>query len=136
VALSLLVDTLQAMRRWFWIIDATVVILFVVIGREDHGFISDIGDYVRISAPFLIGLGATIGLVRAWRQPTSILTGLALALGTLVFGMVLRRFVWDAGTARTFILVTALFLVAGMVGWRLLALGFTRWRAARMGAAT
>jgi hypothetical protein len=136
VALSLLVDTLQAMRRWFWIIDATVVILFVVIGREDHGFISDIGDYVRISAPFLIGLGATIGLVQAWRRPTRLLTGLALALGTLVFGMVLRRFVWDAGTARTFVLVTAGFLVVGMVGWRLLVMAFTRWRIAKQGATT
>jgi hypothetical protein len=121
------------MRRWFWIVDAAVVISFVVIGREDHGFISDFGDYVRISAPFLIGLGATIVLVRAWRQPISLLTGLALALGTLVLGMVLRRFVWDAGTATTFVLVAAGFFVAGMVGWRLLVMGFARWRDARPG---
>lgn len=113
----------RVMKRWFWVIDAIVVILFAIIGREDHGFASDIGDYLRVSAPFLIGLGITIVLVRAWRDPVYWLTGLFLALGTVAFGMLLRALVWDNGTARTFVFVTTGFMVAAMVGWRLVVRG-------------
>ncbi len=114
-------DTLMVMRRWFWIVDAIAVVSFAVIGREDHGFVSDLGDYVRVSAPFLVGLAATIFIVRAWRRPLDWRTGIALALGTVLLGMVLRRFVWDDGTARMFVVVTTAYMVATMVGWRLLA---------------
>jgi hypothetical protein len=123
------------MRRWFWIPDAVVVIAFVVIGREDHGFVSDLSDYLRIAAPFLLGLAATIAVTRAWRRPTSPVTGLALALGTVMVGMLLRRFAWDQGTATAFVLVTGAFLIAGMVGWRLLVLGYVRIRPSRRDAA-
>jgi hypothetical protein len=115
------VPTLGRMKRWFWILDALVVIVFVIIGREDHGFDSGIGDYVRVAAPFLVALVVSIVAFRAWRNPTDWRTGAFLAVGTVVLGMLLRRFVWDAGTARTFIVVTTAFLVAGMVGWRLVA---------------
>jgi len=124
-------DTLEPMRRWFWILDGLVVVGFVVIGREDHGFSSDLSDYVRVAAPFLVGLAATVVAVRAWASPRAPLTGLYLALGTVVVGMLLRRFVWDDGTARPFVIVTTLFLIAGMVGWRLLALGVSRLVASR-----
>lgn len=94
---------------------------FAVIGREDHGFESDFWDYLRASAPFLFGLGITIFAIRAWRKPTDWRTGIALALGTVFLGMLLRRFVWDDGTARNFVIVTTLYMVATMVGWRLIA---------------
>lgn len=110
------------MKRWFWVLDGLVVIAFAVIGREDHGFVSDLWDYARVAAPFLLGLGATIAILRSWRSPLLLRTGFLLAVGTLVAGMALRRFVWDNGTATTFVLVTAGFLIAGMVGWRLVVL--------------
>ena len=74
-----------------------------------------------MASPFLLGLVTSIFVLRAWRRPTDWRTGLALALGTVLVGMVLRRLVWDDGTARSFVLVTTAFLVAGMVGWRLVA---------------
>lgn len=114
------------MRRWFWILDVVVVLAFVVIGRENHGFTSGIGDYVRVAAPFLIGLAVTTVSLRAWRKPTDLLTGLFLALGTVLIGMITRRIVWDDGTAISFVTVTTGFLIAGMVGWRLVALGIQR----------
>ncbi|MGI9667428.1 MAG: DUF3054 domain-containing protein [Acidimicrobiia bacterium] len=110
------------MRRWFWIIDAIVVVAFSIIGRDDHGFVSDFWDYLRVSAPFLVGLAITIFAIRAWRNPIDWKTGVALALGTVFLGMLLRRFVWDDGTARPFVIVTTLYMVATMVGWRLIAL--------------
>jgi hypothetical protein len=124
------------MRRWYWAFDVLVVLLFVVIGREDHGFVSDFSDYVRVASPFLIGLGLTILAIRAWRRPMDWRTGMALALGTLLLGMLVRRFVFDSGTARAFIIVSAAFFVAGMVGWRLLAAGVLKLLTVRRAAAT
>jgi peptidoglycan/LPS O-acetylase OafA/YrhL len=114
------------MRRWFWVLDALVVISFVVIGREDHGFVSNVWDYMRVAAPFLIGLVIAIFVARAWRHPVDITTGLALAFGTLLIGMLFRRFVWDDGTARTFVIITAAFFVAGMIGWRIVVIGIRK----------
>jgi hypothetical protein len=79
-----------------------------------------------VSAPFLVGLGITGVAIRAWRSPLDLRTGFGLAIGTLVIGMLFRRFVWDNGTAWSFVLVTAAYLTAGMVGWRLIALGIRR----------
>jgi ribose/xylose/arabinose/galactoside ABC-type transport system permease subunit len=122
---------MSSAKRWFWIVDALVVVLFVVIGREDHGYSSGISDYLRVSAPFLIGLGVTIVAVRAWRWPLDWRTGAVVAVGTVVVGMLLRHFVWDDGTAGTFVIVTTAFLVAGMVGWRLVVAGVDKVLAAR-----
>jgi hypothetical protein len=107
------------MRRWFWILDAGIVLSFVLIGRDTHGFIPDVGDTIRVAAPFLLALVVAIFAFRAWTHPTSWRTGLALGTTTLVVGMLLRRFVFDAGTARTFVILTAAWFIGLMVGWRL-----------------
>ena len=114
------------MRYWFWVFDAAVVVSFAIIGRNDHGFVSDFGDYLRVAAPFLIALGLAILAVRAWKRPLDLRTGLALAVGTLVIGMLLRRFMWDDGTAVSFVVVASAYLIAGMLGWRLVALAIQR----------
>lgn len=122
--------------RWFWVLDAAVVVSFVVIGREDHGFTSGVSDYVRVAAPFLLALGLSIITLRAWRSPLRLRTGLFVAIGTIAVGMLARRFVWDDGTAWTFVAVTSAFLVAGMVGWRLIVAGVVRIRTTDGTAAT
>lgn len=63
-------------------------------------------------------------------------SGIILALGTVLVGMLLRRWVWDDGTATTFIMVTTGFLVAGMLGWRIIASGIRRIVASRSVPAT
>ncbi len=108
------------MQRWAPFADAIVVVAFVVVGREDHGFASDLSDYMRVAAPFLIGLAVASFAFRG-RGALEAGTGLAVALGTVLVGMAARRWVWDDGTAFAFIVVTTAFLVAGMVGWRLVA---------------
>lgn len=120
------------MARWFWILDVLVVGAFVVIGREDHGFDSTFSDYADVAGPFLIALAIMIFIVRAWRNPTDWRTGLGLAFGTVFLGMLLRRYVWEDGTARAFVLVTTAFFVAGMVGWRLIAKGVSVFLASRV----
>jgi hypothetical protein len=116
------------MRRWFWILDSLVVVSFVLIGRDSHGFVSDVGDIVRVATPFLLALAVSIVAFKAWTKPGSWLTGLSLGLSTLVVGMVLRRLIFDAGTAMAFVLVTGAWLVGLMVGWRLLAMVVGRLR--------
>ncbi len=124
------------MKRWFWIVDALVVIAFVVVGREDHGFTSDVWDYLRVASPFLLGLGVTILALRGRIDPMKWRAGIILALGTVLVGMLLRRWVWDDGTARAFIMVTTGFMVAAMVGWRIIASGIRRMVTSRSVPAT
>jgi hypothetical protein len=74
-----------------------------------------------VAAPFLIALAVGIVLTRAWTNPTSWLVGLGIAAVTVVLGLVLRRFIFDDGTATTFMWLTAGWMTAWMVGWRLVA---------------
>ena len=113
------------MKRWFWILDASVVVSFAFIGTDFHGFAFDFFGTMDVAAPFLIALGGGIVALRVWRNPLSILNGFLLAVISLAGGMLLRRHVWDDGTARTFIIVTGAYFVSIMVGWRLIALGIT-----------
>ncbi len=124
------------MKRWFWILDAATVMSFVIIGRDTHGLAPDWGDTMRVAAPFLIALGIGIVATRAWRTPTGVLTGLMLAASTVIVGIVLRQFVFDAGTARTFVILTAAWMTAWMVGWRLVAIPVARVLRGRRASAT
>jgi hypothetical protein len=111
------------MRRWFWVLDASVIISFAFIGSDFHGFTFDLLAILGVAAPFLVALaGGIIGL-RVWIKPLSIVNGFLLALISLAAGMLLRRYVWGDGTARAFILVSGAYFIAFMVGWRLVALG-------------
>jgi len=108
------------MKRWFWVLDVATVLSFVIIGRDTHGFVTDWAATMRVAAPFLIALGIGVLVTRAWRSPTSILTGLGIAVTTVVVGLVLRKYVFDAGTARAFVILTSAWMIAWMVGWRLI----------------
>jgi hypothetical protein len=74
-----------------------------------------------VAAPFLIALAVGIVSTRAWTNPASWLVGLGIAAVTVVLGLVLRRFIFDDGTATTFMWLTAGWMTAWMVGWRLVA---------------
>ncbi len=108
------------MKRWFWVFDVAAVISFAVIGAESHGLTLDLAGVVRVAAPFLIALAGGVILLRAWREPLSLLNGVLLSLITLAVGMLLRRYLWDEGTPRMFLIVTGAYLFAVMVGWRLI----------------
>ncbi len=114
------------MKKWFWVLDAAIVISFAVIGRDSHGFGSDWGEVARISAPFLLALAAGVAATKAWRAPTNLLVGLALGIITLGGGMLLRGLVFDDGTATTFIVVSAAWIIGLMVAWRIMFLVWTR----------
>ncbi len=107
------------MKRWFWLIDLLVVMSFVVIGRDSHGFANDWAETARVALPFILALSMGIGTVMAWTDPVRWMAGLGIAAMTVVGGLLLRRYLFDGGTATTFVLLTTGWMILWMVGWRL-----------------
>jgi hypothetical protein len=106
------------------------VLVFVTLGRGTHNEEGTIEGIAITAAPFLIALVIGWLLTRAWRAPTSLRVGGGVLVTTIVAGMLVRRFVFDEGTAASFIIVATVFLTATMLGWRALADAIDRRRAA------
>jgi cytochrome bd-type quinol oxidase subunit 1 len=102
-------------------IDVLVVIAFVVIGRRSHDEGTGLRVTFEVAAPFLLALSAGWLVARAWRAPCAIATGMRLWAATMVFGLGLRRVAFDRGIAPTFVVVSCLFFLVGVVGWRTVA---------------
>lgn len=102
--------------------DAAAVIVFAAAGRRSH----DVGGNpftgaLSVAAPFLVALGVGWVVARAWRRPWSWSTGTVVWVCTIAVGMVLRRVVFDRGTAISFVIVATLVTGALLLGWRLVA---------------
>ena len=109
-------------------LDVFVVVAFVAIGRRNHDENPGIAGLVDTAAPFVLGLVLAWAIARAWRDPWSWQTGLVVWVGTVAAGMVLRKFVFDEGTALSFVVVTSVFLGTFLNGWRAIARGLARRR--------
>ncbi len=107
-------------------LDALAVLVFVVIGREEHDEGITLGGIVETAAPFLIGLAVGWLVARAWRRPLSVASGLVIWPTTVLVGMIVRNWGFDEGTATSFVIVTMAFLGMCFVGWRLIALSVMR----------
>lgn len=99
-------------------LDAFVVVGFVAIGRRNHDEDPGVVGLMETAAPFVIGLVVAWLLARAWRDPWGWQTGAMVWIATLVAGMLLRRFVFDEGTAASFVMVATGFLGVFLNGWR------------------
>ena len=99
-------------------VDTAIVVAFVAIGRRNHDRDDAVAGLVSTAAPFLIALAIAWLVWRVWVRPTSIASGVEVWLTTLALGMVLRRFVFDDGTAASFVVVAAVFLSL-LLDWRL-----------------
>lgn len=99
-------------------IDTFVVVLFVSLGLRTHEQGSTLAAVLETALPFLLGLGLGWVVARAWKRPMSVLTGLVIWPVTVLVGMILRRALFDDGTAASFVVVATLFLGAFLVGWR------------------
>ena len=99
-------------------LDVFSIVLFVAIGRRNHDEEPGLVGVLETAAPFLIGLAVAWLLVRAWRRPTSIISGLAVWPVTILVGMIVRSTVFDEGTATSFVIVATLFVGACLIGWR------------------
>ena len=106
-------------RKLFpFVVDAALIVLFVFIGTRNHDTNEDAGGVAATAAPFLIGLSAGWLGARAWRSPNAVSSGIAVWVATVVFGMLLRHFAWDDGTAGAFVIVATVFNAFTLIGWR------------------
>jgi hypothetical protein len=110
--------------------DILAVVVFVAIGRRSH---DETGNAVvqtaKVAAPFLLGLAAGWGAAQAWKRPESLRTGAIVWVTTVAVGMMLRNWVFDRGTAVSFIIVTAIVTGVFLLGWRAVAAALARRRA-------
>jgi hypothetical protein len=99
--------------------DVVAVLVFVALGRRSHDEGGNVVvETAKVAAPFLIALALGWAAARAWRAPRAMVTGLVVWVVTVVAGMLLRRFVFDRGTATSFIVVATLVTGALLLGWR------------------
>jgi hypothetical protein len=102
-------------------LDAALLLVFVVIGRANHG---GEGLFGVLSAwwPFQAGLLVAWLIMRAWRTPALIRwTGVGVWLITVPVAMLLRV-LSGQGVQTSFILVTVVVVGGFLLGWRLIAL--------------
>ncbi|KRC58761.1 hypothetical protein ASE14_19815 [Agromyces sp. Root81] len=117
------------------ILDAVLVVVFVLIGRRSHAEGLDLAGIVVTAWPFLAALVVGWLAARAWRHPLAVWpTGVIVWAVTVIGGMLLRV-VSGQGTQFAFIVVATLTLAAFLLGWRLSALLVTRTRARTADAA-
>ncbi len=108
--------------------DLVCVLVFVVVGKADHGTGTAFGAVLSTAWPFVAGALLGWAATRAWRAPAALWpTGVFVWAVTVVGGMLARRAVGE-GTPLSFVIVTSLFLAAAMLGWRAVALLFAKRR--------
>ena len=102
-----------------FMLDVVCIVLFVIIGRRNHGSSADAEGVLRTAAPFLIALGGAWIGARAWREPRSLLTGTVLWVVTVVVGLGMRRYAFGDGIATPFVVVATIVIGLLLVGTRL-----------------
>lgn len=114
-----------------FVIDAALVLVFVLIGRRSHGEAATVAGILTTYWPFFIGLVAGWFVTWAWRRPLALLwPGVPVWLMTVALGMLIRTSVGQ-GVEPAFIAVAFVVLGVFLVGWRIAAIPFARRRALR-----
>jgi peptidoglycan/LPS O-acetylase OafA/YrhL len=99
--------------------DAILILVFAAIGRDAHQR-GDVVIGVFLTAwPFLAGAALAWLAARAWRHPLSLPMGVAIWLGAVGGGMVLRA-VTGQTVVFAFVIVALLSLGLFLVGYRAL----------------
>ncbi|MFE6969596.1 DUF3054 domain-containing protein [Isoptericola sp. NPDC057653] len=110
--------------------DLVCVVVFTVVGTMSHATSGDLGHVALVGLPFLVGLAVGWLAARAWRAPARVWpTGVAVWFATVVLGLALRPALGVGGVEVSFVVVTALFLGATLLGWRAIASFAARRRA-------
>jgi len=108
------------------LIDAALVLAFVLIGRASHneGLLGTLNTWW----PFLGGLAIGWAIMRAWRSPRRIVwTGIGIWLAAVTGGLLLRL-ASGQGVQPSFAIVTCVVLGVFLLGWRGIALLSSRAR--------
>lgn len=101
------------------VFDAVSVVVFVAVGRRSHDEGGNVVvETAKVAAPFLIALAVAWVVLRAWRRPVALVTGVGIWVITVALGMLLRRTVFDRGTAASFVVVASIATGVLLLGWR------------------
>lgn len=118
-----------------FLVDAVLVLLFVVIGRRSHAEGVDLSGVWQTGWPFLAALAAGWLVSLAWRRPLALWpTGVVVWVVTVAGGMALRA-ASGQGTDPAFIVVATVTLAVFLLGWRAIEALRARRRRARAAAA-
>lgn len=103
------------------LLDLIVVTTFVLAGRRSHDEGESLAGFLRVWWPFAAGLGLSAVASGAWWFPLAWRRAIVAWAGTVVVGMALRIGIQGRDFKPSFVIVTALFTGAGMLGWRAVA---------------
>ncbi len=109
----------------FWrvlLVDLVLIVVFAAIGRRSHEESGAIVGVLSTAAPFLIGYTVSALATRLDRAPMSIARAVIAWAPGIALGMVLRRLVFDRGTASSFVMVAFIATAVLLLGWRVIAL--------------
>jgi len=103
---------------WAAAIDAALVLIFVLIGRNSHDEGFSVAGTLQTWWPFLAGLAVGWLVTLPWRRPLGIvLPGIVIWVATVAIGMALRV-VSGQGIQLSFVIVAAVVLGVFLLGWR------------------
>jgi len=112
--------------------DMAVLVVFVVVGRRSHHEDAGVAGFLRVWWPFALALVVAWSVAGLWRAPLAWGRVVAAWLVTVGLGMTLRIVIEEREFKIAFLIVTLVFVGAGMLGWR----AIVRWRRARVVART
>nr|WP_156609782.1 DUF3054 domain-containing protein [Auraticoccus cholistanensis] len=98
--------------------DLAAVVLFVLAGVRTHDGGIAAADVAATAWPFLLALLVGWALVRLWRAPRLLPSGLVVWLVTAAGGLWLRVLLTEDTARLPFVLVTLLTLAVLLLGWR------------------
>lgn len=99
--------------------DVILILVFAAIGRDAHQRGDVIIGVFLTAWPFLAGAALAWLAARAWRRPLSIPAGVAIWLGAVGGGMILRALTGQT-VVLAFVIVALLSLGLFLVGYRAL----------------
>ena len=101
--------------------DLLVLVVFVLVGRRSHDEGSGLAGFLRVVWPFAVALVVATLVSGTWRAPLEWRRAIVAWIVTVALGMVLRLAVQGRDFKPTFVIVTTVFVGAGMLGWRAVA---------------
>ena len=99
--------------------DTILILAFAAIGRDAHQRADVIIGVFLTAWPFLVGAALAWLVARAWRRPLSLPVGVAIWLGAVGGGMILRALTGQT-VVFAFVIVALLSLGLFLVGYRAL----------------
>jgi len=98
--------------------DLLALVVFVALGRRSHDEGSGLAGFLRVWWPFAVALVVATVASGTWRAPLEWRRAIVAWLVTVALGMTLRIAVQGREFKPTFVIVTTVFVGAGMLGWR------------------